>query len=117
MALTKGLELARELQVDKLEVQLDNLACVHLLQKREAGRNECTHMLNHCIYLIQQEDWEVRIIHVYREGNRAADWLANHEASQLLPTIIHSSVPQGLGPILEDDYRGVAIPRLLPRSL
>lgn len=114
MALTKGLELARELQIKKLLVQLDNLACVQLLQNRVAGRNECTHMLNHCIQLIQQEDWEIKITHVYCEGNRAPDWLANHGVTQLLPTIFHTSAPAGLSSILEEDFRGGVHPSPSP---
>ena len=114
MALLKGLELAQELQVCKLIIQLDNLACVQIIQNKAAGRNECTHLLNRCLYLIHQESWEVKIVHVYREGNRAADWLANLGVSQLLPTILHSSAPSGLCPILQEDLQGVSIPRLLP---
>lgn len=33
LALTKGLELARDIQIKKLQIQLDNLACVQMLQK------------------------------------------------------------------------------------
>lgn len=56
MALARGLELARELQISQLIMQLDNLACVQMIQHKEAGRNECTHLINRCIHLIQQED-------------------------------------------------------------
>lgn len=114
MALLKGLELAHDLKISKLIIQLDNLACVQMIQHKAAGRNECTHMLNQCLHLIYQESWDVKIIHVYREGNRAADWLANYGVSQLLPIIRHSSAPPGLRPILAADLQGVSIPRLLP---
>lgn len=33
VALTKGLELAKELQIKKLMVQMDNLACVTMIKK------------------------------------------------------------------------------------
>lgn len=49
MAFARGLELAQELQISQLMVQLDNFACVQMIQHKEAGRNECTHLINHCI--------------------------------------------------------------------
>lgn len=114
VALTKGLELARELQISKLIVQMDNLVCVTMINKRDWGRNDCSHMLKRCIDLSQHEEWEVRVVHIYREGNRAADWLANPGVSKLLPSIIFSSAPNGLGSILDEDLRGVVVPRLIP---
>lgn len=114
MALLKGSKLARELQISKLMIQLDNLACVQLLQHKASGRNECTHLLNQCLQLLDNDSWEVQILHVYRESNRAADWLANYGVAQLLPTILHTSAPPGLRSILDEDFRGVSFPRLLP---
>ena len=114
MALLKGLELARELKISKLQIQLDNLACVQMLQARDSGRNECTHLLRQCIQIIQCDDWEVQIRHVYREGNKAADWLANSGVVQLLPLSIFSSAPRGLSSILDEDLSGVATPRSVP---
>lgn len=49
LALVKWIELAKELQIKKLLVQLDNLARVQILHKQESGRNKYTHMLNKCI--------------------------------------------------------------------
>lgn len=114
MALCKGLELAQELQISKLQVQLDNIACVQILQSGDSGRNECTYILRQCIQLIQHEGWEIQVKHVYHEGNRAADWLANLGVSQLLPTSLFSSAPRGLSSILDEDLRGVTTPRLVP---
>lgn len=114
IALTKGLELAKEWQIKKLMVQLDNLACVTMIKKQDWGQNECSHMLKRCINLIHQDDWEVRISHIYREGNQAADRLANHGVTQLLPISFFSSAPVGLSVILNEDVRGVVMPRLIP---
>ena len=114
MALHKGLEMAKELQIHKLQVQLDNIACVQLLQAGDSGRNECTHLLRQCIQLIQSEAWEIQIRHVYREGNKAADWLANLGVTQLLPISIFSLAPRGLSSILDEDIRGVSTLRAIP---
>ena len=70
-------------------------------------------MLKKCINLIQQDEWEVRVSHIYCEGNRAADWFVNHGVTQLL-IFIFSSAHVGLGTILDEDIRGVIVPRMMP---
>lgn len=70
-------------------------------------------MLKRCIDLTHQDDWEVKISHIYREGNRAVDWLVNHGVIQLLPITIINSVPAGLRSILDEDVRGVVVPPLI----
>lgn len=51
---------------------------------------------------------------MYHEDNRATDWLGNHGVTQLLPNSIFSSAPIGLSTILDEDVRGVVVPRLMP---
>lgn len=57
---------------------------------------------------------EVKIAHIYREGNRAADWLANRGVSQDTDFVILNFIPLGLSSILAEDVRGVAFPHLVP---
>lgn len=78
LALDKGLILARDLKIGQLIVQMDNLAYIQVLQQQNACRGENTHFIKQYIELHNKPDWKVRLIHVYREGNRAANWLANH---------------------------------------
>lgn len=114
LALVRGVELAKSLDIKKLEIHMDNLACVQFLNGKENGRGLCTHELNRCRQLIDTEGWEVIITHVFREGNRAADWLANHGVSKACRLHILDSIPVDLSRILEEDVRGVALPRLAP---
>lgn len=114
MALDKGVELAKDLGISKLLIQLDNLACVQLLQSKDIGSSECSHLLKNVIKLIEDTTWTVHISHVYREGNRAADWLANQGVAQHIRIQIFSSPPIDLCRILLEDSRGVAFPRLIP---
>lgn len=113
-ALSKGLELAKSLHIKKLLVQMDNLACVQALLNRTISRSECTHLLQDCLTRIECPEWTVKLLHVYREGNRAADWLANHGAAHHIETYIFHNAPVELGRIISEDSRGVAIPRLVP---
>lgn len=98
VALLRGLELARSLQIDKLLIQLDSLAGVQVIKSKNQGRNHVR-----CFELIDCPSWMVRITHVYREGNRAADWLANHGVTQHIGTHIFHSAPLKLHRILVED--------------
>ncbi|CAL1397227.1 unnamed protein product [Linum trigynum] len=57
------------------------------------------------------QNWLVRIVHTYREGNRAADWLSKH--SLIYPYGMHelSNPPREIGQILRDDFMGVSFER------
>lgn len=78
LAVARGISLARNLGISKLEIHLDNLACVQFLNNKETGTGDNAHELNYCRSMLEDSSWEVKVLHVYREGNRAADWLANH---------------------------------------
>ncbi|XP_056688793.1 uncharacterized protein [Spinacia oleracea] len=114
MALIMGLELAQNLSIQQLEVQLDSMACVQILQNRELTHGDCHHHINYCRAMIQDARWIIMIKHVYREGNRVADWLANQGVAQSNRLNILQFVPVELSRILEEDRRGVALPRFVP---
>lgn len=113
-ALVCGLELAKNMQIEKLVVQMDNLACVQVLRSKKWGSLECTHLFEHSMKLIECPSWMVKIVHGYREGNRAADWLANQGVTQHIRLQILSSAPVELSRIIREDAMGVTTPRLVP---
>ena len=57
-------------------------------------------------------DQEVRVMHVFHEGNLAADFLASLVHSQQLDLTDFFSTLARLGAILRDDVNGLAIPRM-----
>ena len=67
-----------------------------------------------CHELLHRGDWEVQVFHVYREGNRVADWLANQGVAQSHRIVILEDIPLALRRIVDEDFRGVALPRLVP---
>lgn len=73
MALAKELELAKDLDIKKLEVQKDNMACVQGIRSKDNGRGECSHLLAGCISLINIQDRTLEVSDIYREGNRAVE--------------------------------------------
>lgn len=77
-----GIELAKRMGSLKLQIQMDNLVVIWTLQGTDNYGGECTHIIHHCRKIITDGSWEVEIIHVYREGNRHVDWLANQGINQ-----------------------------------
>lgn len=114
-ALVEGLKLAKELYIEKLELQMDNQACVEILRSQKWGRSEYSDMFEHIMKLIDSPNWTVKIKHVYREGNRVADWLANQGVAQHIRLEIFDSAPLELDRILAEDSMGVGISRLIPQ--
>ena len=53
----------------------------------------------------------MKIMHVYREGNRAADALAALGHFQHLGVVFYCSLPSSIGTMLREDLAGVAMPR------
>ena len=51
------------------------------------------------------------LIHVYREGNRVVDWLANHGVEQTDKVKVWHDLPRELHSLVVDDMQGVAWPR------
>lgn len=114
MALHRGLHVARNLQIRKLIIQMDNQACVQIFKGEEEASGECAHLIQQCRNLLSSPDWKISITHVYREGNRAADWLANQGVTQSCSLHLFNNPPSPLSRILAEDLQGVAFPRLIP---
>ncbi|KAL2942612.1 hypothetical protein RDABS01_030962 [Bienertia sinuspersici] len=110
-AVEMGMEFARSLGYKRLIIQMDSSACVMALKEVSPYSGDCVHLVNHCRALMHLSDWMVEIIHVYREGIRAADWLANHGVGSEDKVKTWQEPPPNLLQILTDDIRGVALPR------
>jgi len=75
-ALRDGLLLAFQLGIAQLVVELDARVVVDLLVSNNPFSNKLySPILNDCTSLLTRF-WQIRINHVYREGNRCADKLA-----------------------------------------
>ncbi|CAN1127777.1 Putative ribonuclease H protein At1g65750, partial [Linum perenne] len=71
-----GLQLAWERGYRKIQLQLDSQCAIHLLQGEGLDDHAHAATISTATELLRR-DWEVHIIHVYRESNHAADFLAN----------------------------------------
>ncbi|CAN1826464.1 Putative ribonuclease H protein At1g65750 [Linum perenne] len=71
-----GLERAWELGVRELTVQLDSLCAVRLISDLENTDHQHACIVKRFKALMNRA-WRVRVIHIYREGNFLADYLAS----------------------------------------
>jgi hypothetical protein len=55
-------------------------------------------------------NWEVRIRHIFWEGNRCADVLANLGCNPNVAWTSYQEAPPDLLQVLADDFRGVSLP-------
>ncbi|CAN1233376.1 Putative ribonuclease H protein At1g65750, partial [Linum perenne] len=71
-----GLQLAWERGYRKIQLQLDSQCAVQLLQGGDLEDHAHAATIIMARELLRR-DWEVQILHVYRESNHVADYLAN----------------------------------------
>ncbi|CAN0881249.1 Putative ribonuclease H protein At1g65750 [Linum grandiflorum] len=74
-AVVTGLQIAWERGYRRVRVQLDSRAAFQLL----LGDGELTHQHSSEVASFREmldRDWLIKVEHIYREGNRAADYLA-----------------------------------------
>ena len=76
-AVLKGLQIAKELRVSKLWVQLDSKVLAEMLQVCLAWCMQQKFLLQQCSHLLSRGDWETKVTHCFREANQVADRLTN----------------------------------------
>ncbi|CAN1772463.1 Putative ribonuclease H protein At1g65750, partial [Linum perenne] len=72
-----GLQLAWERVYRKIQLRLDSHCVVVVLLLQNEGHDDHAHATTLFRARDLQRDWEVQIIHVYREGNHTTDYFDN----------------------------------------
>ncbi|PNX95782.1 ribonuclease H [Trifolium pratense] len=111
--LYEGLSMARNLGLERLEVQVDSEVLVKVTKKDGTGCTMSWNIMKKIRDLLLELDCEVRIKHIFREGNRCADALANMGCNQDVAWMTYQEPPFELLQVLTDDFRGVSFPRLV----
>ncbi|KAF7834749.1 ribonuclease H [Senna tora] len=101
-----GLEAARHYGLQRVIIEMDSLVAFNSIMKGVNDTQPGPSLL-HQIHSLVNDDWEVSFLHIYREGNRAADAMAafSHHASHDLCVL--DNPPSHVISILEDDALGV----------
>ncbi|XP_074318679.1 uncharacterized protein LOC141655501 [Silene latifolia] len=112
-AVVEGLTRARSLGFTKVLVNMDNLPCTKLINEDGLISGSLRPLVLRCKELVSLSGWTVKVEHVFREANRATDWLANAGVHSSTSSTMFDSPPSELRTILREDVLGVAFPRLV----
>ncbi|CAN1148502.1 Putative ribonuclease H protein At1g65750 [Linum perenne] len=107
-----GLELAWDYGFRHVELQLDSKAAIAILLSPEEPQHQ--HMAE-VLYFRELcgRDWRVNTRHVYREANKAADFLASQGYEFPFGIHLFPLAHCNLGHILRYDAFGITEPRLI----
>ncbi|CAN1163501.1 Putative ribonuclease H protein At1g65750, partial [Linum perenne] len=97
----------------RIEIQIDSKAAIAILTDKNA---EITH--TYALDVLEfrgwmSKDWEVKIRHVYREANYAADHLASRGHSKPRGSHCFDLTDSCLAHLLRYDCMGISEPRLI----
>ncbi|CAN1844814.1 Putative ribonuclease H protein At1g65750 [Linum perenne] len=111
-AIIVGMKMAWDLGVDRLQIQTDSTTAVSTLLSAVTPTHQ------HFLLLLEYQEllsrsWQVRITHVFREANQAADYMANLGHSFDFGSYFFDSPDASLCNWLRYDQVGVALPRFV----
>lgn len=109
----EGLQLARSLGFAQVELRLDSETVLQSIKGGKLGSVRGLQLVRR-IRSLMEDDWQVRVIHVYREANKVADCLAGSGCSQDAGLVVYTHPPSSLVQLLHDDVMGVSTPKLVP---
>ncbi|CAJ2642253.1 unnamed protein product [Trifolium pratense] len=106
-----GMELARRKGITHLIVESDSKLLIDMVTGR-CNLNGATPIMIRRIQELINMNWQTQFQHTWREGNRSADWLANHSLMQdSFDFITLETPPIDLQNSLFADISGVSMPR------
>jgi len=88
-AILHGLRLARNLQIQRLWIQVDSIMVVEMLKGNTIWCSHHEPILRQCRAMVSYSGWKVKIPHSYLEANEDADMLANMGISSKLGLIFY----------------------------
>ncbi|QHO57981.1 Putative ribonuclease H protein [Arachis hypogaea] len=105
-----GLQTIWELGCRRVILESDSKAVIDSIVRRNGKSSHLNSFIRN-IKLWLSKDWQVRIRHVFREGNKATDWLAREGLEQEMGYYFIDLPQTSLRMILDDDCRGVLVPQ------
>ena len=90
-----GLQLAWNMGFKNIILEFDSKVLTSGLIQNQISCQTTKALFLLCRTLLTQ-DWQVRIEHQYREGNKCADWLANHSLTLQMNLTIFRQPPAGI---------------------
>ncbi|KAA3472034.1 non-LTR retrotransposon transposase [Gossypium australe] len=110
MAIHSGLNLAWDRGIRQGILESDSELALSWLKREPDRTHKFAHLIRECRHILSRP-WTIQTRHIYREGNRVADWLAKFGISLPLGTHHFNTPPRGVTGIMLDDAAGYAVPR------
>ena len=110
-ALQRGLSIARQLGITKLEIRVDSKILVDLMTGQRNEQPQYYFLVRQCKQMMCERGWEVCIMHCFRETNQVADKLANIGTTGRLGVAVYQTLPMETQSILYYDSLGFLWPR------
>ncbi|KAJ1400827.1 Ribonuclease H domain [Sesbania bispinosa] len=110
-AVMKGLEQCWILNFRNVKCMLDSLHALSLIQ----GEVPFSHQYATLIYKVKDliaRDWNVELLHVFREGNQPADMLTKKGVKELSSFVLLHDPPSDLLNNLQADFTGIMFARV-----
>ena len=110
-----GLQLTWDRGYRKVILESDSRVVIGLMQGDTPSMDR-NYTLTMQIRDMLERDWEIQTVHIFREANCVADWLANYGLSRDVldsQTDVLTDPPSGLYTLLYYDLIGSTIPRLI----
>ncbi|KAF7806896.1 protein lin-12 [Senna tora] len=109
-AILHGLEVAWSLVIKKVHLESNSLMAVNLINHPTQRCHPCFGILFGIKQFLQHK-WSVRVDHVYREGNMAADAYAKYALAKGSILEVFSVVPAAVTKWIKHDADGVGLTR------
>lgn len=103
--LVEGLKLAWSLGFRCVEVEMDSLVAVNLVKDADSNVDVGGGLIQIILGLLRRR-WEIMVLHIFREGNRAADCLASFAMRMVENRIVWREQPDCVNLVLFEDYFG-----------
>ncbi|GAU10733.1 hypothetical protein TSUD_425170, partial [Trifolium subterraneum] len=108
----EGLELARRMKFQAVELHVDSFVVVQALTNDSIG-SPCGSAIIQKIRKLLRLEWEVKVQHAYRETNKCADALASISCSMRAGSSYYNCCPAQLSSLLLADLMGITFTRLV----
>ena len=91
-ALKDGLQLALDLEIPNLEIEMDSTVTVKLLHSTNSPNAFLSSIVNDCRYLLERFE-AYTLKHIYREANECADILTKTGCDQHSDFLLYTGAP------------------------
>lgn len=111
--LRNGINLARELSLERVIFEMDSKVIVDMVRAKTSHIPFLQPLLQEVLNLLHLPDWSTSVEHIFREANHCADLLAKKGHSSSFDGVIMEDSFALLDLYLLNDARGVSSPRVV----